>query len=174
MGHVAHNEHEHGAGGIAADDGQEVNLRTEVKPQQEDHIVQQRRRRAENAVHRHQAVQLAAAHQLAGEGAQAAHQYIDVKIDGIVGEDRHQLQKRVEQQHQDKAAEHRGQAAGVHLAAAVVFVQPKAQHSIADAQAHQRNEQVCALAGQLGNAHFLHLAHGVGDEGLNKQSKQLA
>ena len=78
MGHVAHNEHEHGAGGVAANDGQQVALRAQVKPKQKDHVVQQRCRRTENAVHRHQAVQLAAAHQLAGEGTQAAHQHVDV------------------------------------------------------------------------------------------------
>ena len=80
---------------------------------------------------------------------------------------RHHGQQGPEQE-QDRIAQQDGQqAVGKDLLFAVALVQAEPDDGVAHPHGHQRNQKVGALAQQFGDAHALHVPHGVGQEGLD-------
>ena len=166
-------EDEQRAQGIRADDGQHIALGPHVEAGEEQDGEAQVGGAAQNAVHRHQPVQLAAAHELGAPGAQAAHQHMHIKERRVLREQRDEPQQRIAAQHDDKAGEDGEQAVGEHRALLHLFVQAEADDGVAHAHAHQRDEQRADVLHQLGDAHLFHLAHGEGDVGLQHDAEQL-
>ena len=158
---------------IAADDGQQVTVGPPPEAHQVQHIKGHGGHGAQHAVHGHQLIPLAAAHKLGAQGAQAAHEHVNVDQQAVLGHVRQKLRNGPAQNQNAKAAQNGQQAVGEHLLFTVALVQAKANDGVGHAHGHKGNEQVGILAQDLGQAQVRDLRHGVGKKGLHDQSEQL-
>ena len=170
---LAGEQQEQHAGQIAADDGQQVAVGAPLEAHQIQHIESHGGHGAQHAVHCHQLIPLAAAHELGAQGAQAAHEHINVDQQAVLRHIRQKLGDRPAQHQNAKAAQNGQQAVGEHLFFAVALVQTKADDGVGHAHGHKGDEQVCVLAQDLGQTQIRDLRHGVGQKGLYDQSEQL-
>ena len=81
---------------------------------------------AQHAVHGHQLVPLAAAHELGAEGAQAAHQDVNINEQAVLSHIGQKLRHRPAEHEDAEAAEDGEQAVGEHLLFAVALVEAEA------------------------------------------------
>ena len=165
-------EQEQAAGDVAADDGQQVAFGPHVQHHQVEDVEHQGGKGAQHPVDAHQAVELPAADELGAEGAQAAGEDVDAQEHPVVPDARRQAEQRPAEQQHPIAQQDGQQAVGEHLLFAVALVQAKADDGVAHPHGHQGDEQVGALAQQLGDAHALDVPHGVGQKGLDDQGQQ--
>ena len=161
------------AGQVAADDGQQVAVGAPLEAHQIQHIERHGRHGAQHAVHCHKLVPLTAAHELGAQGAQAAHEHINVDQQAVLRHIRQKLGDRPAQHQNAKAAQNGQQAVGEHLFFAVALVQTKADDGVGHTHGHKGDEQVGVLAQDLGQTQIRDLRHGVGQKGLYDQGKQL-
>ena len=158
---------------VAADDGQQIAVGAPLEAHQIQHIERHGSHGAQHAVHGHQLVPLAAAHELGAQGAQAAHEHIDVNEQAVL---RHVGQEPGDgpAQHQNaEAAQNGEQAVGEHLFFAVALIQTKPDDGVGHAHGDKGDQQVCVLAQDLGQAQIRDLRHGVGQKRLDDQGEQL-
>ena len=165
-------EKEH-ADEVAADDSQQVAVGAPLEAQQIQHIKCHGRHGAEHAVHGHQLVPLAAAHELGAEGAQTAHQNVDVDEHPVLRHIGQELRHRPAEHQDAEAAEDGQQTVGEHLFFTIALVQTKADDGIGHSHRHKGDEQVCVLAQDLGQAKVGDLGHGIGQKRLDQQRQQL-
>ena len=158
---------------VAADDGQQIAVGTPLKAHQIEHIKRHGRHGAEHAVHGHQLVPLAAAHELGAEGAQAAHQDVNINEQAVLGHIGQKLRHRPAEHEDAEAAEDGEQAVGEHLLFAVALVEAEADDGVGHAHRHKGDEQVGVLAQNLRQAKVGDLGHRVGQEGLDDERQQL-
>ena len=163
---------EQNADKVAADDGQQVAVGTPLEAHQIQHVEGHGGHGAQHAVHGHQLVPLAAAHELGAQGAQAAHEHIEVNEQAVLGHVGQEPCNGPAQDQDAKAAQNGEQAVGEHLLFAVALIQTKADDRIGHAHGHKGDEQVRVLAQDLGQAQIRDLGHGVGQERLHDQREQ--
>ena len=114
-------EEEH-ADQVTADDGQQVAVGTPLEAHQIQHVESHGGHGAQHAVHGHQLIPLAAAHELGAEGAQAAHQDVDVDEEAVLRHIGQELRHRPAEDQDAKASQNGQQAVGEHLLFAVALV----------------------------------------------------
>ena len=170
---LAGEHQEQHTGKVAADDGQQVAVGTPLEAHQIQHVESHGGHGAQHAVHGHQLVPLAAAHELGAQGAQAAHEHIDVNEQAVLCHIGQKLRNGPAQHQNAKAAQNGQQAVGEHLFFAVALVQTKADDGVGHAHGHERDEQVRVLAQDLGKAQIGDLRHCIGQERLDNQGEQL-
>ena len=158
---------------VAADDGQQIAVGAPLEAHQIQHIKRHGSHGAQHAVHCHQLVPLAAAHKLGAQGAQAAHEHINIDQQTILRHIRQKLGDRPAQHQYAKASQNGEQAVGEHLLFAVALVQTKADDGVGHSHGHKGDEQVCVLAQNLGQTQIRDLRHGVGQKRLYDQGEQL-
>ncbi len=134
---------------VAADDGQQIAVRPPAETHQIEHIKRHGGYGAQHTVHGHQLVPLAAAHELGAEGAQAAHQDVNINEQAVLGHIGQKLRHRPAEHEDAEAAEDGEQAVGEHLLFAVALVQTKADDGVGHSHRHKGDEQVCVLAQNL-------------------------
>ena len=158
---------------VAADDGQQVAVGAPVEAHQIQHIEHQGGKGTQDAVHGHQFVPLAAAHELGAEGPQTAHEDIDVDEEAVLGHVGQELRDGPAEDQDAEAAQDGQQAVGEDLLLAVALVQTEPDDGIGHAHGHKGDQQVGVLAQDLGQAEVGDLGHGVGQERLDQQRQQL-
>ena len=158
---------------VAADDGQQVAVGAPLEAHQIQHVESHGGHGAQHAVHGHQLVPLAAAHELGAQGAQAAHEHIDVDEQAVLCHIGQKLRNGPAQHQKAKAAQNGQQAVGEHLFFAVALVQTKADDGVGHAHRHKGDEQVGVLAQDLRQAEVGDLGHRVGQERLDDERQQL-
>ena len=161
---LAGEHQEQHTGKVAADDGQQVAVGTPLEAHQIQHVESHGGHGAQHAVHGHQLVPLAAAHELGAEGAQTAHQNVDV--------DEHPVLRHIGQELRHRPAEHQD-AEAAEDGQQTVGDQTKADDGIGHSHRHKGDEQVCVLAQDLGQAKVGDLGHGIGQKRLDQQRQQL-
>ena len=164
---------EEDAGQIAADDGQQVAVGPHPKDHQIEHIEHEGGKGAEDAIHGHQLVPLAAADELGAEGAQAAHKDVNIDEQAVLGHIGQKLHGGPEHHQQAKAAQDGEQAVGEDLLFAVALIEAEADDGIGHAHGDEGDEQVCILAQDLGKAEVRDLSHGIGQKRLDDEGQQL-
>ena len=157
---------------VAADDGQQVAVCAPVEAHQIEHIEHQRRKGTQDAVHGHQLVPLAAPDKLGAEGAQAAHQDIEVNEEAVLRHIGQELRHRPAEHQQAEAAQNGQQAIGEHLLFAVALIQTKADDGVGHSHRNKGDQQVGILAQDLGQTEVGDLGHGVGQKRLDDQGQQ--
>ena len=165
-------EEEH-ADQVTADDGKQITVGTPVEAHKVEHIEHQGGKGAQDAVHGHQLVPLAAAHELGAEGAQAAHQDVDVDEEAVLRHIGQELRHRPAEDQDAEAPQNGQQAVGEHLLFAVAPVQAKANDGVGHAHRDKGDEQVCILTQDLRQTQIGDLGHGVGQERLHQKGQQL-
>ena len=144
-----------------------------MEAHQVQHIERHGGHGAQHAVNGHQLVPLAAAHELGAQGAQAAHEHIDVNEQAVLGHIRQEPRNGPAQHQNAEAAQNGQQAVGEHLLFAVALVQTKPDDGVGHSHGHEGDEQVGVLAQDLGQAKVGDLRHGIGQKGLDDQGQQL-
>ena len=158
---------------VAADDGQQIAVGTPLEAHQIEHIKRHGRHGAEHAVHGHQLVPLAAAHELGAEGAQAAHQDVNINKQAVLSHIGQKLRHRPAEHEDAEAAEDGEQAVGEHLLFAVALIEAEADDGVGHAHRHKGDEQVGVLAQNLRQAEIGDLGHRVRQERLDDERQQL-
>ena len=158
---------------VAADDGQQVAVGTQLEAHQIKDVEHQGGKGAEDAVDGHQLVPLAAAHKLGAEGAQTAHEDIKVDEHTVLGHIRQKLHHWPVDHQQAETGQNGEQAIGEHLLFAVALIQTEPDDGVGHAHGDKGNEQVGVLAQDLGQAQIGDLGHGVGQKRLDDQCQQL-
>ena len=158
---------------VAADDGQQIAVGPPLETHQIEHIKRHGRHGAEHTVHGHQLVPLAAAHELGAEGAQAAHQDVNINEQAVLSHIGQKLRHRPAEHEDAEAAEDCEQAVGEHLLFAVALVEAEADDGVGHAHRHKGDEQVGVLAQNLRQAEVGNLGHRVRQERLNDERQQL-
>ena len=158
---------------VAADDGQQIAVGPPLEAHQIEHIKRHGRHGAEHAVHGHQLVPLAAAHELGAEGAQAAHQDVNINEQAVLGHIGQKLRHRPAEHEDAEAAEDGEQAVGEHLLFAVALIEAEADDGVGHTHRHKGDEQVGVLAQDLRQAEVGDLGHRVGQERLDDERQQL-
>ena len=158
---------------VAADDGQQVAVGPPVEPHQIQRVERHGRHRAEHTVHGHQLVPLAAAHELGAQGAQAAHEDIDVDEQAVLCHIGQKLRDGPAEHQDAETAQDGQQAVGEHLLFTVALVQAEPDDGVGHAHRHERDEQIGVLAQDLRKAKVGDLRHGIGQKRLDQQGQQL-
>ena len=144
-----------------------------MEAHQIEHIEHQRRKGTQDAVHGHQLIPLAAPDKLGAEGAQAAHQDIEVNEEAVLRHIGQELRHRPAEHQQAEAAQNGQQAIGEHLLFAVALIQTKADDGVGHSHRNKGDQQVGILAQDLGQTEVGDLGHGVGQKRLDDQRQQL-
>ena len=165
-------EEEH-ADQVTADDGKQVTVGTPVEAHKVEHIEHQGGKGAQDAVHGHQLVPLAAAHELGAEGAQTAHEDVDIDEQAVLSHVRQELRHWPAEHEDAEAPEDGEQTVGEHLLFAVALVEAEADDGVGHSHRHEGDEQVGVLAQDLGQAEVGDLGHRIGQKRLDDERQQL-